>query len=70
MDRFENESELYSVTSPRMKQTKQDIKNETIDDDVNVLTHTTIQRLMRKNREYQKTIIELKKEIEILKKNK
>ena len=70
MDRFKGgESKLYSSgdISPVNKIQKQ-IKKETQSDDNDILSNTSIQRVMRKNRELQKKIKQLENEIEKLKK--
>ena len=70
MDRFRGgESTLYGGgdTSPVNKTHKQ-IKKETQSDDNDILSNTSLQRLMRKNRELQRKIQQLEREIERLKK--
>ena len=70
MERFKGgESTLYGGgdTSP-VHRTRKQIKKEKIDDDNDILSNTSLQRVMRKNREYQREIERLKKEIARLKK--
>ena len=63
------ESELYGGgdISP-VNRTRKQIKKETVSDDNDILTNTSLQRVMRKNRELQKEINRLKRIIEDLKK--
>ena len=70
MDRFRGgESTLYGGgdTSP-VNKTRKQIKKETQSDDNDILSNTSLQRVMRKNRELQRKINQLEREIERLKK--
>ena len=70
MDRFTGgESTLYGGgdTSP-VKKTRKLYMKETMNDDNNILSNTSLQRVMRKNRELQRKIERLEREIERLKK--
>jgi hypothetical protein len=72
MDRFRfrgGESTLYGGgdTSP-VNKTRKQIKKETQSDDNDILSNTSLQRVMRKNRELQRKIERLEREIERLKK--
>jgi len=70
MDRFGGgESTLYGGgdTSP-VNKTRKQIKKETQSDDNDILSNTSLQRVMRKNRELQRKIQQLEREIERLKK--
>ena len=70
MDRFEgSESALYGGgdISP-INKTRKQIKKETKSDDNDILSNTSLQRVMRKNRELQRKIQQLEREIERLKK--
>ena len=70
MDRFRGgESTLYGGgdTSP-VNKTRKQIKKETQSDDNDILSNTSLQRVMRKNRELQTKIERLEREIERLKK--
>lgn len=70
MDRFGGgESTLYGSgdTSP-VNKTRKQIKKETQSDDNDILSNTSLQRVMRKNRELQRKIERLEREIERLKK--
>ena len=69
MDRFSDETKLYSGgdTSP-VNRTRKQIKKETQSDDNDILSNTSLQRVMRKNRELQKEIINKNNEIKRLKK--
>ena len=70
MDRFGGgEATLYGGgdTSP-VNKTRKQIKKETQSDDNDILSNTSLQRVMRKNRELQRKIQQLEREIERLKK--
>ena len=70
MDRFNGgETKLYGGgdTSP-MNRTRKEYVKESINDDNDILSNTTLHRLMRKNRELQRKIEMLEREIERLKK--
>ena len=70
MNRFNgDESTLYGGgdTSP-VNKTRKQIKKETLSDDNDILSNTSLQRVMRKNRELQRKIEQLEREIERLKK--
>lgn len=70
MDRFTGgESTLYGGgdTSP-VKKTRKLYVKETMNDDNDILSNTSLQRVMRKNRELHKKIERLEREIERLKK--
>lgn len=70
MDRFRgSESTLYGGgdTSP-VNKTRKQIKKETQSDDNDILSNTSLQRVMRKNRELQRKIQQLEREIQRLKK--
>ena len=70
MDRFTGgETQLYGGgdTSPVNKTRKEYVK-ETMNDDNDILSNTSLQRVMRKNRELQRKIEQLEREIQRLKK--
>ena len=70
MDRFRGgESTLYGGgDSSPVNKTRKQIKKETQSDDNDILSNTSLQRVMRKNRELQQKIERLEREIEQLKK--
>tara|TARA_Y100000389_G_scaffold191941_1_gene218849 strand:- start:919 stop:1128 length:210 start_codon:yes stop_codon:yes gene_type:complete len=69
MNRFNgDESTLYGGDTSPVNKTRKQIKKETLSDDNDILSNTSLQRVMRKNRELQRKIERLEREIEKLKK--